>query len=365
LNWLTGVEMRISSIPGAFAAFSWLLAACSTSATAVPADRLSATPTSTTSIPDVSPTNAQNLSPTPKTSATSAPSVWCDTMLAMDDDFLIVGYLPEYRDFEPSWGSCLTDLIYFSAEPDEDGRLDTWRVNPERQQAMREVKQTYGTRLHLSIGGYERSEHFIEVIADRQSRRNFVEDVVQFCEANDLDGVDFDWEFPEGEFQILRYVSLISDVRQRGLIVSVALYPHADIDFKAFADIDRIHIMSYDYGSRHSTFEQAVEDLALFEQAGFSRQQLILGIPFYGSRTTYPNTSSAYAEIIELYDPGVGIDEIEGIYFNDVLTVKHKTCYAHENGYGGVMIWELGQDSSGKHSLLRAIHQAVATGCGP
>jgi chitinase len=307
----------------------------------------------------------QNLMATPGAGATSTASAWCDTNLEMDDDFLIIGYLPEYREFEPSWGTCLTDLVYFSAEPDEDGRLDTWRVDPERLQAMREIKETYGTRLHLSIGGYERSEHFIGVIADWESRRNFVEDVVAFCEANDLDGVDFDWEFPQGEFQTLQYVSLISEVRQRGLIVSVALYPHEDLDFKAFIDVGRIHIMSYDHGSRHSTFEQAVQDLALFEQAGFSRQQLILGIPFYGRRTMHPTTSSAYADIIELYNPGAGMDEIEGIYFNDVLTVKHKTCYAHENGYGGVMIWELGQDSPGERSLLRAIHQAVTIGCGP
>ncbi len=357
--------MKISTIPGMLAALSWLLAACGSSPTAAPVDRSAATLTSTTSIPDASPTSAQDLSPAPTIQLTSVSSAWCDDTLEMVDDFLVVGYLPEYRDFEPSWGRCITDLIYFSAEPDEDGRLDTWRVNPERLRAMREVKETYGTRLHLSIGGYDRSEHFIEVIADWQSRRNFVEDVVQFCEANDLDGVDFDWEFPEGEFQTLRYISLISEVRQRGLIVSVALYLHEDIDFRAFVDVDRIHIMSYDHGSRHSTFEQAVADLALFEQTGFSRQQLVLGIPFYGRRTTHPTTSSAYAEIIELYDPGVGIDEIEGIYFNDVLTVKHKTCYAHENGYGGVMIWELGQDSPGKRSLLRAIHQAVTIGCGP
>jgi GH18 family chitinase len=292
-------------------------------------------------------------------------SDWCSTALEIDDDILIVGYIPEYREFEPTWGSCLTDLVLFSAQPDEDGRLETWRIPPERLQAARLVKETYGTRLHISLGGYERSEHFIKVIENWESRRNFLEDIVQFCEANDLDGVDFDWEFPEGEFQTLRYVSLISEVSQRGLITSVALYPHEDIDFRAFNDVGRIHIMSYDRGSRHSTFNTAVQDLALFEQAGFSRQQLILGIPFYGRRTTHPTTSTAYAEIIKLYDPGILIDEIEGIYFNNILTVKHKTCYAHQNGYGGVVIWELGQDSIGEHSLLRAIHQAAALGCGP
>ncbi len=354
--------MRISTSLFLLTVFLWLVSACGTS---TPFNFYSSTLlTSDTATSSV--TTAAEMSPTPtrQVFSTPTPSTWCDTTLELSDDFLVIGYLPEYRDFNPSWGSCLTDLIYFSAEPDEDGRLDTRRVNSERLRIMREVKQTYGTRLHLSVGGYDRSEHFIEAVADWKSRRNFVDDVLKFCEANDLDGVDFDWEFPVGEFQTLRYVSLISEVKQAGLIVSVALYPHEDIDFRAFIDIDRIHIMSYDHGSRHSTFEDAVKDLTLFEEAGFSAQQLMLGIPFYGRRTTHPTTSSAYAEIVELYAPGFGIDEVEGVYFNGVLTVKHKTCYASDHGYGGVMIWELGQDSRYDNSLLRAIYQAVTIGCG-
>jgi chitinase len=358
-----GIDMRNSKTLCLLPVFLWLIAACGRSTPTVSSN--STLRTFDTATSGVTPLADISSTPTRELSATPTPSTWCQTSLEMSDDFLVVGYLPEYRDFEPSWGSCLTDLVYFSAEPDEDGRLDTRRVNPERLEAMREVKQIYGTRLHLSIGGYDRSEHFLEAIADWESRRNFVDDVVRFCEANDLDGVDFDWEFPVGEFQTLRYVSLISAVKQAGLIVSVALYPHEDIDFQAFIDIDRIHVMSYDHGSRHSTFEDAVKDLTLFEEAGFSAQQLVLGIPFYGRRTTHPTTSSAYAEIVELYAPGFGIDEVEGVYFNGVLTVKHKTCYTRDHGYGGVMIWELGQDSRDERSLLRAIHQAVAIGCGP
>ncbi len=37
----------------------------------------------------------------------------------------MIGYLPDYRDFNPEWGNCLTDLIYFSAQPRPDGGLDT------------------------------------------------------------------------------------------------------------------------------------------------------------------------------------------------------------------------------------------------
>jgi len=38
-------------------------------------------------------------------------------------------------------------------------------------------------------------------------------------------------------------------------------------------------------------------------------------------------------------------DEVENIYFNGVQSVRDKTRYTYENKIGGIMIWELGQDT--------------------
>jgi GH18 family chitinase len=147
------------------------------------------------------------------------------------------------------------------------------------------------------------------------------------------------------------------------LIVSVALAPFDQIDLRPYAAVDRIHIMSYDRGDRHSTLEQAQQDAALFLSAGAPQEKLILGMPFYGRAMTPPYKDYTYAEIVELYHPASVVDEAENIYFNGSETVKQKTCLAKTMGLGGVMIWELGQDSSDNTSLLRAIHKAATGEC--
>src|SRR3990172_7470202 len=148
----------------------------------------------------------------------------------------------------------------------------------------------------------------------------------------------------------------MSEVKERGLLVSVALYPDEDLDIQPYAVADRIHIMSYERGPRHSTFEQAVTDLELFAQSGVPLEKLVLGVPFYGRQTAAPFRYLAYSDIIVQYQPGNNTDEIAGFYFNSIVTTQRKTCYALENGFAGVMIWELGQDSRDETSLLRAIY---------
>ena len=299
----------------------------------------------------------------PATSSTTAPSGWCSPPGGLTGDFLVVGYLPEYRAFNPAWGNCLTDFIYFSAEPSPDGSLDTSRFDPLALQRMQEMKSRYGTRLHISLGGYNRSEHFGAVVTNPRMRRVLIAELLKFAAAHSLDGIDFDWEFPETAAQQEGYLLLMKEVEQAGLIVSVALYPYSDRDLTPYLGIDRIHIMSYDRGPSHSTYDQSVADLDLFLQAGFSRRQLILGVPFYGRRTTGPFTSFPYSEIAAKYAPPPETDEVDGIFFNGISTIQKKVCYARRKDFGGVMIWELGQDSADESSLLRAIHSRLVDGC--
>ena len=52
-------------------------------------------------------------------------------------------------------------------------------------------------------------------------------------------------------------------------------------------------------------------------------------------------------------------DTAGGFHFNGPTTIRRKTQHAVQGGYGGVMIWELGQDAAGKASLVDAVRAAL------
>jgi GH18 family chitinase len=315
-------------------------------------------------------------SPVPASTATSTPTAipvtaiptpytWCTDPLP--EGFAIIGYLPEYQELNPEWGKCLTDLIYFSAEPRADGTLDASRLDENVLAQLHEMQTQYGTRIHISIGGWERGADFAAMTADPQTRAHFVESLVEYLRDHKLNGADFDWEFPANETEFQNYILLLQEVhadfQPKRLILSVALSPDLEFPLKDFAIVDRIHIMSYDRAPRHSTYEQAVKDLQTFLDAGLPREKLILGVPFYGRKINAPNVEATYADIVNQYHPAPAVDEVGGIYFNGITTIQRKICFAHIQSIGGVMIWEMGQDTTDTTSLLRAISQRVVNGC--
>ena len=294
---------------------------------------------------------------------------WCSTSAPLSDDFLIIGYLPEYRTLNPEWSKCLTDLIYFSIQPLPDGNLDTSSLDIQTLQMLHEMRTAYGTRILISIGGWGRSDNFSPMATKPKTRKIFIKNLISFCAENKLDGVDFDWEFPEDKREIQAYADLLTEVKaafkSRGWIVSVALAPSDQINLAPYAAVDRIHIMSYDRGSKHATLEQAQQDVNLFLSTGVAQKRLILGMPFYGRSMTPPHNEYLYSEIMTRYHPSPATDEVDNIYFNGIGTTQQKTCLAKTEGLGGVMVWELGQDSQDDTSLLRAIYQAATSECEP
>ena len=231
------------------------------------------------------------------------------------------------------------------------------------------MKANYGTRIHLSVGGWERSQGFAAMVAKTKSRAAFIQILIEFATEHKLDGVDFDWEFPETKTEFKNYIAFLTEIKtafaKRGLIVSVALSADnaSSMDLSQFAVVDRIHVMSYDRGVLHSTYNMAVEDLNTFTINKISKQKLFLGVPFYGRKIEAPFTSSSYQEIMARYHPSVDLEQVGGIFFNGITTIQSKTCFVRENDFGGIMIWELGQDTWDETSLLRAIYQAAVNGC--
>ena len=276
-------------------------------------------------------------------------------------NFPVIGYFSDYRVLNPDWAKWLTDFVYFSAEPRTDGSLDTSRLTEDNWRRLHEMKTKYGLRVHISIGGWERNGGFADMTANPEVPHRFVKNLVNFVLLHDIDGADFDWEFPDTDSQFKNYVSLLTETQKvfsgHGLLVSVALPADFSFPLGEFDVVDRVHIMSYDRGKKHATYEQAVNDVRTFLDSGIPAEKLVLGLPFYGRDTSSPYEVLPYGEITSAYFPSPDVDEVNGVYFNGLETIQKKICYCMETKLGGFMVWELSQEAADTASLLQRIYQ--------
>jgi chitinase len=283
------------------------------------------------------------------------------------EKFAVVGYLPYYetKSFDPSIGKYLTDLIYFSIEPTEAGDLNHRDISPDVIAQLHKMREQHQTRIEIAIGGWGRAKAMAAVALDPEKRRRFVEQLAKYCDDNKFDGVDFDWEFPRGERETAAFAELLAECKAaigpHGRLLTIAVSPEQQLPPAAIQAVDRVHLMSYDHGGpEHSTLAQAEADVNQVLSRGVPKSKLLLGVPFYGRRPKGSPTQMTYAKIVDRYHPAANVDIEEQYYFNGLDTIRAKTRLAKSQQLGGMMFWDIGQDTRDDSSLLRAIHDEAA-----
>ncbi len=220
-----------------------------------------------------------------------------------------------------------------------------------------------------------------------------------------FDGFDLDWEYPQPD-DVPNYLALLEEFRKQlnaerpGLRLTIAAGPsphmYHGVDFAAVAKVvDLIGLMNYDYNgpwhketgfhaplySEHSG--SADRTVQQYEDAGVPAEKLLLGIPFYGY-----SWSAVAGENHGLFQPGQPVYQdrpyryiqtliasstvyrdpaaqapwlFDGQTFwtyEDTVSARFKSEYAQKHQLGGVMVWELGEDSSDA-LLLKAVHTGL------
>jgi hypothetical protein len=181
------------------------------------------------------------------------------TVTASGSNFVVAGYLPEYRlgsvdDWKPGErldrvAERLTDLILFSVQPTAKGGLDKGAIPADHLAAAVAAKRRHGTRVLVSVGGAGRSGSFPQVTSTKSSRAKFLAELSAFLAEAQLDGVDYDWEGPGSQAEMLNYVELLVESRAAlpESLISVALHPGQMLNAPAYAAVDRVHLMAYDF----------------------------------------------------------------------------------------------------------------------
>lgn len=277
--------------------------------------------------------------------------------------FSVVGYLPWYRlkSWSPAQAGPLTDLVYFGVQPTTDGELPANPVDRATLETLRGLKRSTRCRLHLCVGGGDRSAGFAPLVENARQRRAFVRNLRDVCQRAEFDGIDYDWEYPVGDSQLTDYRKLLEETRRSvgtKRIITVAQSPWRDFGKSIYAVVDRVHVMSYNHKHPQARLSDSRADIDRMLKFGCPAEKLVLGVPFYGRNPR--GRSRIYSEIVRSERFETGADLVDGFAFNGRTTVQQKTEYAREAGLAGLMIWEVGQDSSDPEtSLLGAIESAL------
>lgn len=279
-----------------------------------------------------------------------------------EPEFVVAGYIPDYR--LPHWSKTvrpLTDLIYFGMSCSVDGRFDQGAISKRNLVTIQEIKDKSNCRLLLTVGGWNKSQGFPMLAKDSKLRAQFIQDARNFCVRHQFDGIDYDWEHPEGPQQLDAYEALLRETQaefsKHKLIVTIAQAGWQSLGRDAYEAVDRVHLMSYDHDYPQATFEKAKADVGRLIEAGCPREKIVLGLPFYGRNED--RVAKTYAELQRNSEFNDSTDIINGFAFNGAATISKKVSYARRQELGGVMIWELGQDVTGPKSLLSTIGNVI------
>ena len=233
-----------------------------------------------------------------------------------------------------------------------------------------------------------------------------MENITELVAEDDrIDGIDFDWEYPNGVTEWKYYGDLIMRVSEaidstgKDKYISLALSAdNVRLTQEQIDAVDFVQMMAYDrfdiVDGNHSSFRSgAYSSMRYFVNLGFEPSQLVLGTPLYGRPNTWDTIWTNYGYGSEVWStqdkaPYTYWDNVQWLYFDgkntdgeqydgSVLTqvwvngaalIADKTAYVIEQGFAGIMLWRESTDfawddvdvNGMPRSGLRAIHDTAS-----
>lgn len=297
----------------------------------------------------------------------------------------LIGYIPYWSTGSTIDYSNLTHAFFSFLKPQADGSI---AENTSQKTALNTFllqTQKYSCKkfISLSDGG---AETFPVMAANPAARQKFIKKVIAFCKEKGFEGIDLDWESMNNEARRKNYTVLLKEFRQAigfeklELVATVYYGERCQwIENEALQQADWIQVMVYDqtglwnngpFGN-HASFEHFLQAEKYWTDRGFQKQKMVMGLPFYGYRFSseaggkgkairYKDIAAAFPDMSPAENQTPGKD---WCFFNGPELIQQKTRYVLENGFAGIMIWEMSQDSPTKRSLHKAILEIYSVYC--
>lgn len=303
---------------------------------------------------------------------------------AAETSFRVVGYYPYWEpgEVEKIQYDILTHINYSFAIPTREGGLLPLEQPHLARRIIQEAHEN-GVKVLLAVGGWSYqnvplASTFAAATATAEKRSKFVQAMVAMCEEFGFDGVDMDWEYPrisDGTYR--QYEALMLELsaalRSRGKLLTTAVPAGVSVSGTAYADsmgqtdavlaaVDWINVMAYEGGNgqNHSPYSFAVYAVRYWtEQRGLPAEKVVLGMPFY-AKDRYIPYGDLLAAVPDAWNRDSVVYQGNPLWYNGIATIAAKTQYALKQKLGGVMIWELSQDTTQKaYSLLSTIGRTI------
>ena len=301
--------------------------------------------------------------------ATAAPAA-VSAAAALPNGFRSVGYMPSWSGSVNSVQySKLTHINYAFVLPNSNGTLQGV-PDGGKLSSLVSLGHAAGVKVSLSIGGWNdgNDSAFEALAASSGSRTTFVNSVMSVINQYNLDGVDIDWEYPDPGTSGNNYTALMQQLSNtlhaQGKLLTAAVVSEGDtangVQPAVFGYVDWLNIMAYDGGSPHANYDWSIASANFWKSRGLPANKTVLGVPFY-SRPGY----LTYAQLVAMDPANANRDCVNANgaqqCYNGIPTIKRKTEWAKANA-GGIMNWELSQDTTGSTSLVSAIYEAATGG---
>lgn len=264
-----------------------------------------------------------------------------------------------------------------------------------------------GVRISLAIGGWG-AGGFSEALMNKTSRTALVNSIMQVIIKYNLDGIDIDWEYPTSSVAGIKSdpadrsnltyfceeLSKSMKAYRKDLLLTLAITSSNKFyDLKKLSEyVDYFNVMTYDFAmgneATHLTnlygTSTSADNSIKYVLQYVPSSKVIIGAAFYGRYATFDSSSSktigshlstslasgsiSYTKIkenivkngwIELWDESAYASYIihDDIFvtYDSPRSVAYKANYVLDNSLGGIMFWDLSQDTTG--DLLNAIDE--------
>jgi len=288
----------------------------------------------------------------------------------LPNGFKSVGYMPSWAgNVNTIQYNKLTHINYAFILPNANGTLRPVE-NAAKLRSLVSLGHANNVRVSIAVGGWNggNDSAFESLAANATTRTAFVNNLVNFVNQYSLDGVDMDWEYPDpgtsGNNYRLMMQQLSTAMHSRGKLLTAAVVSEGGtangVQPAVFGYVDWLNIMAYDGGSPHANYNWSVNSVNFWKSRGLPASKTVMGVPFY-SRPGY----MTYTQLVAQNAANANRDcaTVNGAQqcYNGMATVRNKTRYMMANG-GGMMNWELSQDTNNATSLVSVIYTAATGG---